>query len=77
MAGTATRMADHRSLLRLLQLASPALPIEAFHFSQGLEPAVHVGWVRDESSAFEWMGGVREAALATLDVAVLARLHAA
>lgn len=69
-------MADTRQLLRLLQLASPALPIGAFHFSQGLEHAVHSGWVRDEASALEWIGGVAGAGLATLDLPVLGRLHA-
>ena len=75
MVGTAIRMADAPALLRLLQLASPALPIGAFHFSQGLEHAVHAGWVRDEGSALEWIAGVAGAALATLDLPVLARLH--
>ncbi|MET0657516.1 MAG: urease accessory UreF family protein [Steroidobacteraceae bacterium] len=68
-------MADTPALLRLLQLASPALPIGAFHFSQGLEHAVHAGWVRDEGSALEWIAGVAGAGLATLDLPVLARLH--
>lgn len=70
-------MAEVKPLLRLLQLASPALPIGAFHFSQGLEHAVHVGSVRDEQTALDWIGGVAGAALATLDLPVLARLHAA
>jgi urease accessory protein len=62
------------SLLRLLQLASPALPIGGFHFSQGLEYAVAEGWVRDEASAFEWIEGLAQRALGTLDLPVLARL---
>ena len=53
------------------------LPIGAFHFSQGLEYAVESGWVRDETSALEWIGGVAEASVATLDLPVLFRLHAA
>lgn len=68
-------MDETKPLLRLLQLASPALPIGAFHFSQGLEHAVHVGWVRDEVSAREWIEGVAKQAIATLDLPVLARLH--
>ena len=68
-------MADSAPLLRLLQLASPALPIGAFHFSQGLEHAVHAGWVRDEVSAREWIEGVAGAGLAKLDLPLLARLH--
>jgi len=64
-------------LLRLLHLASPALPIGAFHFSQGLEYAVEAGWVTDESTALEWIGGICEASLASLDLPVLGRLRAA
>ncbi|HTU68228.1 MAG TPA: urease accessory protein UreF [Steroidobacteraceae bacterium] len=64
-------------LLRLLHLASPALPIGAFHFSQGLEYAVDAGWVRDEPTALEWIGGVLEGAIATLDLPVLWRLQSA
>jgi urease accessory protein len=64
-------------LLRLLHLASPALPIGAFHFSQGLEYAVESGWVTDEASAFEWIGGIAGASLGTLDLPVLLRLQAA
>ena len=64
-------------LLRLLHLASPALPIGAFHFSQGLEYAVECGWVRDEATALDWIDGLASASLGTLDLPVLARLHAA
>ncbi len=64
-------------LLRLLHLASPALPIGAFHFSQGLEYAVETGWVTDEASALEWIGGIAGASLGTLDLPVLLRLQAA
>jgi urease accessory protein len=69
--------AEVSQLLRLLHLASPALPIGAFHFSQGLEYAVEQTWVRDEASALEWIGGIAQASLATLDLPVLYRLHAA
>jgi urease accessory protein len=64
-------------LLRLLHLASPALPIGAFHFSQGLEYAVETGWVTDEASALEWIGGIAGAGIGTLDLPVLGRLQAA
>jgi urease accessory protein len=63
--------------MRLLHLASPALPVGAFHFSQGLEYAVEAGWVHDEASARDWIGGVAAASLGTLDLPVLHRLHAA
>jgi urease accessory protein len=64
-------------LLRLLHLASPALPIGAFHFSQGLEYAVEAGWVRDEPGALDWIGGIARSSLGTLDLPVLYRLHTA
>lgn len=64
-------------LLRLLHLASPALPIGAFHFSQSLEYAVEAGWVHDEASAFEWIDGIAQCSLGTLDLPVLQRLQAA
>ena len=73
----AASAAEVPQLLRLLHLASPALPIGAFHFSQGLEYAVDAGWVRDEGEALEWIGGVAGASLATLDLPVLHRLHKA
>jgi urease accessory protein len=61
----------------LLHLASPALPIGGFHFSQGLEHAVHTGWVHDEATAEAWIGGIARTGLATLDLPVLVRLHRA
>ena len=41
--------------VRLLQLASPALPVGAYTYSQGLEWAVESGIVRDETSAGQWI----------------------
>lgn len=42
-------------LARLLQLASPALPVGAYTYSQGLEWAVESGIVRDETGAGRWI----------------------
>ncbi|TMH57394.1 MAG: urease accessory protein UreF, partial [Betaproteobacteria bacterium] len=39
------------ALVRLLQLASPALPIGAYSYSQGLEWVVAAGDVRDAAQA--------------------------
>ena len=75
MAGAHSHTSSH--LLRLLHLASPALPIGGFHFSQGLEYAVECGWVRDEGSALDWIAGILGSSIATLDLPVLHRLHAA
>ena len=43
------------SLVRLLQLASPALPVGAYTYSQGLEWAVESGAVRTEADAQIWI----------------------
>ncbi|MDQ6620490.1 MAG: urease accessory protein UreF [Pseudomonadota bacterium] len=48
------------ALVRLLHLASPALPIGAYSYSQGLEWAVEHGLVVDAHSAQRWIGDVLE-----------------
>ncbi|MBE0489694.1 MAG: urease accessory protein UreF [Halomonas sp.] len=65
------------ALLGLLQLVSPALPIGAFAFSQGLESAFELGWVTDEASLGDWLEGVLEDGLTRCELPVLSRLHAA
>lgn len=65
------------ALPRLLQLCSPALPVGAYAYSQGLECAVEHGWVRDEASAGDWIFGLLNHNLRRLDVPVFARLYAA
>jgi urease accessory protein len=70
-------MSDPQALLRLLHLASPALPIGAFAYSQGLEPACNAGWVTDEGSATRWILGLLTHGLRTLDLPLFGRLHAA
>ncbi|MFN2645952.1 MAG: urease accessory protein UreF [Burkholderiales bacterium] len=59
------------SVARLLQLASPALPIGAYSYSQGLEAAVEAGIVTDAASAQEWIGDVLEFSVARMEVPVL------
>lgn len=73
----ATEHLSHPGLLRLLQLASPMLPVGAYAYSQGLEWAVESAWVGDEHSAADWIGSVLGAGPAQLEVPVLARLYRA
>jgi urease accessory protein len=63
--------------LRLWQLVSPALPVGAYSYSQGLEMAVEAEWVRSEQEAFAWIGGQLRHMLGSLDLPVLLRMHAA
>ncbi len=72
-----TERIDPLALLRLLQLVSPALPIGAFNFSQGMEYAVEAGWVRDEPGAQAWILGIAQRGLGTLDLPLLCRMHSA
>jgi urease accessory protein len=69
-------LADIR-LLRLLQLVSPALPVGAFAYSQGLEWAVAAGWVSHARQAADWIGSLLIHNLANLEVPILSRLYSA
>jgi len=70
-------MSTNTELARLLQLASPTLPVGAFSYSQGLEAAVEAGIVHDRASAEQWIGEVLELSLARIEAPILARLIAA
>lgn len=59
------------SLARLLQLASPTLPVGAYSYSQGLEAAIEAGIVFDFSSAQTWIGDVLELSVARMEAPVL------
>ena len=61
------------SLLPLIWLASPALPIGGFSYSEGLEAAVDAGLVHNESSASAWVNDQLHLSLARADLPVLAR----
>jgi urease accessory protein len=65
---------DLAALVRLLQLASPALPVGAYSYSQGLEAAAEAGLVKDAGSAERWIGEVLSLSVATFEAPVLARL---
>lgn len=73
---TATTITD-AALLRLVWLASPALPVGGFSYSEGLEAAVEAGLVRDETSAGDWLVNQLHMTLARSDLAVVAAVAAA
>jgi len=62
------------SLVRLLQLASPVLPIGAYTYSQGLEWAVESGAVEDEATSLTWVGDQLEWNLGRYEAPLLARM---
>lgn len=64
-------------LARLLQLASPALPVGAYTYSQGLEWAVEVGTIHDEASAGRWIGDLMTHGIGRYEAPLVAALMAA
>jgi urease accessory protein len=62
------------SLVRLLQLASPALPVGAYSYSQGLEAAIEAGIVKDAGSAEHWIADVLEFSVGSMEAPLLLRL---
>jgi urease accessory protein len=65
------------ALSRLLQLASPMLPVGAYSYSQGLEWAIECGDVRDIATSMAWIGDVLEIYQAGFELPVLQRLYRA
>ncbi|WP_417567435.1 urease accessory protein UreF [Marinobacter sp.] len=65
------------ALLGLLQLVSPALPIGAFAWSQGLESAFELGWVNNEGELGDWLEGVLEDGLTKCELPLLIRVQEA
>ena len=49
------RMPELTPLLQLIWLASPALPVGGFSYSEGLEAAIDAGRVHDEASCGDWL----------------------
>ncbi len=62
------------SLLHLLQLCSPSLPVGAYSYSQGLEAAMERGHVRDEASARAWIADMLDEVVARFEAPVSWRL---
>jgi urease accessory protein len=74
-ARTAIIMGDPElPLARMFQLASAALPVGSFAYSQGLEFAVEAGWVIDEPSLKRWLTDQMRYGIARVDLPLLARL---
>ena len=66
-------MTSGASLLQLMWLASPALPIGGFSYSEGLEAAVESARVTTETEATAWLLDQLELSLARGDLAAVAQ----
>ena len=69
--------ATNLQLARLLQLASPTLPVGAYTYSQGLEWAVESGVVRDEATAGCWISDLLMYGIGRYEAPLVSALMAA
>lgn len=63
------------SLLALLHISSPALPVGAFAYSQGLEYALDHGWCNNKDDVQSWIENNLIHGLGQLDLPVFLRLY--
>jgi urease accessory protein len=74
---TTITMIEPLALGRLLQLASPMLPVGAYSYSGGFEAAIESGTVHDSDSVRIWIEDVLDLYLARFELPVLYRLQRA
>ena len=70
---TGTTTVDAAALLHLMALASPALPVGGFSYSEDLEAAVEAGLVRHEAQASDWLLAHLQLVLARAELPALAQ----
>lgn len=73
----APRPTSPASLLQLMWLASPALPVGGFSYSEGLESAVDADLVSDEATAARWLVDQLNLVLARSEIAVVCKAFGA
>jgi urease accessory protein len=78
-ASTAPSLASSRqfALLHMMWLASPALPVGGFSYSEGVEAAVEAGLVADEAQTLAWLRGQMQLTLARSELPAACAAHAA
>lgn len=65
------------SLLKLMYLVSPALPVGAYAYSQGQEYALDAAWVTNVPELIDWVDGVMRGSVGRNDLPVLSRQYRA
>ena len=73
MLAQPTEALSASSLIQLIWLASPALPVGGFAYSEGLEAAIDHGTITSESTAADWLDDQLQLAVARGDLAVIAQ----
>ncbi len=70
-----TKPMDKTVLLSLLQLASPALPVGAYSYSEGLETLVETGIINNVATLEHWLTQELTHGVARLEAAVMVRAY--
>ncbi len=68
---------NNSALLTLLQLTSPALPVGAYSYSEGLESLVEGGWITSANGLDQWLRECLATGAITVEAAILLRAHRA
>ncbi len=68
---------DFLQLLRLLQLTSPALPVGAYSYSEGIEYLCSTGIIQTESDLYDWIKKELGLGFITNEAAIAFRAHQA
>ena len=66
---------NNLSLLKLMQLSSPTLPVGAFAYSQGLESAIECGYITNRETLTAWLKDSLVFSLKHVDLPLFARLY--
>ncbi len=66
---------NNLSLIQLLRLCSPTLPIGSYAYSQGLETACHNEYVTDQDTLLNWIEGLLTHSIQYIDIPIFSRLY--
>jgi len=66
--------ANPAMLFQLLRFSSPSLPIGGFAWSQGLESAIELGWLKNEDDLHDWLLAMLEHGFANQELPLLLRM---
>lgn len=68
---------DNLALLSLLQLSSPALPVGAYSYSEGLETLIFEGKINNQKTLQKWLEDALKFGAIRLEAAVMIRVYRA
>ncbi len=72
-----TAMANPQTLLKLMQLVSPTLPVGAYSYSEGLETLVQQGIIAEAKALTPWLQHELSFGLVRVDASLLVQAHGA